>query len=46
MGIWYGNEIINHREETPEDRSYNEIINTCVVVHLSEIDVSIENLKS
>lgn len=39
MGMWYGSEVINHRDETPEDKSFNEL-NTCVVVHLSEIDVS------
>lgn len=38
--MWYGSEVINHRDETPEDKSFNEL-NTCVVVHLSEIDVSI-----
>lgn len=43
MGMWYGSELINHRDDTPEDKSYNEIVNTCVVVHLSEIDVSIDH---
>lgn len=41
--MWYGSEVINHRDESPEDKSFNEIINTCVVVHLSEIDVSTQN---
>lgn len=43
MGMWYGSEVINHRDETPEDKSFNEL-NTCVVVHLSEIDVSKTNV--